>query len=336
MPSEALDRSELEKIEAIEKIKKTEERPQIEFDAIQPVFFKEPKKVMLSLRNGSKIEVTHLGEDYYGTYNGRRVWCPIYSYEAIKKLADEIKYAIAHNWDQPIAVTGRERSGKSDFSLHLIYNLRNDYDLNKITWNQKQFRDATFNAQFYDLIWMDEAGEALFSQEWYKREQRDLVKAFLRFGIKRLTTILVLPHIMLLNKQLRERRLWWWIEVYAKDVDDRGYAQVRKGPLKQNPFDTSVFWHGVFTIRFPPFRKLYPDIWKKYEELKIKALEETDSEPDKKEEVKASIWQNRIIEAAKKLHEQGYTVPQIAEILSTAKRTIYSYLEEAKKCQKLT
>lgn len=275
-------------------------------ETIQPRLVQRPKEVTLRLRNGAPLTVRYLGEDYYGTHKGKKVWCPIYSYEALDRLVSEIRFALAHKWDQPIVIAGRERSGKSDFAMHLVHKLDPNFDLRKIAWTQEQFMQAMYEARPLDIVWMDEAGEAAFAQEWYTKEQRSIVKAFLRFGIKELTVILVIPHMMLLNKQLRERRVWWWIEVYAKDYDERGYAQIRKAPLKQNPFDTSVYWHGWFTIRYPPFKSINPEKWEEYEKIKWENLHRKDEEGEE------TIGVSRIV---RKLLSEGRGILETASLL---------------------
>jgi len=294
---------------------------------IRPRLFKKPEIHELRLRNGERIEVEYLGDDYYGTYNGKQLWCPIYSHEAIRKLADEIKYAIAHDWDQPIVIAGRERSGKSDFAMHLIHMLDPNFKLDNVAFTQEEFREKVDGAKFYDIIWMDEAGEALLSHEWMYREQRDLVKAFLKFGIKKLTTILILPHIKLLNKQLRDRRVWWWIEVYATDLDRRGFAQVRKAPLKQNPFDTEIFWNGVFTIRYPSFKKMDPKKWEQYEKMKLEFLERQET-PSGESHERPSATMMRLHTAVKRLSDEGVPIKDIARLFGYSRNRISEILGE--------
>lgn len=250
-----------------------------EYEEVMPYIFDESEQRIVNLKTRrAVIQVKHIGEDYYGTKNNREVWCPIYSFPAIDWLVHEIQYAQANAWDQVVVITGRERSGKSDFALHLVYRLMDEKGdpLQNIAWTHEEFADKVLNAKMFDIVWMDEAGEALFSQEWMKKEQKELVRAFLRSGIKRLIPIIVLPHISLLNKQLRERRVLWWVEVYAADWGLRGYAQIRKAPIKQNPFRVETYWRGEFTVKFPPFSSMYPDIWARYEQAKLEALKRQD------------------------------------------------------------
>ena len=55
----------------------------------------------------------------------------------------------------------------------------------------------------------------------------------------------------------------------ARDFDKRGYVQVRRAPLKQNPFDVSVFWRPVFTMQYSAFKLKNPDRWREYERRKL-------------------------------------------------------------------
>ena len=58
-------------------------------------------------------------------------------------------------------------------------------------------------------------------------EERELIKSFMVFGMKELKIILVLPHRSLLDYQLRNRRLAWWLSVYTRGGEG---AWVRPAP----------------------------------------------------------------------------------------------------------
>jgi len=131
----------------------------------QAEFYKENKKVILTLRNKQDIEVDELGTDYYGRYGGQKLRCPIYDYKALDWFIDQVKFAIKNDWDQVIVIAGRERAGKSDLEQHILNKLNPEYSANKITFTQEEFKNAVFDSQWYDTVVMDEGGEAMMAQE---------------------------------------------------------------------------------------------------------------------------------------------------------------------------
>ena len=288
---------------------------------------KEKKKIKLKASNGDVVEVSLLGQDYFGRYEGKELWCPIYSFEALNWLVKEMQFAVAHTWDQVSLLTGREGCGKSALGLHIGRGLNPDLSLEQIAFTQEQFKTLVAEAKPGDTVIMDEAAEAMFAHEWMERGQRDLVKAFLTFRAKRLQTILILPHQMLLNKQLRERRVYWWFDVYAKALDNRGYAQVRKAPLRENPWRTDIFWDGKFTLRFPSFDSVDKRFWDEYEKFKLEFLDRRLREGHKGRYERASDSKLKIIRSCKKLADAGWSINQIAQHYEYEARTIKDYLK---------
>lgn len=283
------------------------------------------KKVKLKCSNGNIVTVDQLGTDYYGTYKGEELWCPIYSFDALDWLVSEMQYATAHAWDQVLLITGKEGSGKSAIGAHIGRKINPNLSLDQVSYAPGEFKDWVRDAKIGDLGIMDEAAEEMFSYEWMQKGQRDLIKSFLRFRIKRLKIILILPHQMLLNKQLRERRVHWWLDVYAKAIDERGYAQLRKGPLKDNPWKTDIFWDGQFTLRFPSFDSIDKEFWDEYEKRKLKFVDSRLKEDTRGHE-RPSESKRKIIDSCRKLVKMDWNVSQIAKHYGCSERTVKEYL----------
>ena len=289
----------------------------------------EKKRIELNASNGSVVEVSQLGRDYFGRYGGKELWCPIYSFEALGWLVREMQFAVAHTWDQVSLITGREGCGKSALGLHIGRGLDPDLSVEQIAFTQQQFKNLVQETKPGGVVIMDEAAEAMFAHEWMERGQRELVKAFLTFRAKRLKTILILPHQMLLNKQLRERRVFWWIDVYAKALDERGYAQIRKAPLRENPWITDIFWNGEFTLRFPSFEGADKKFWGEYEKFKLEFLDKRLREGHKGRYEQVSDSKQRLIITCRKLAEMGWGHDQIAKLTGYETRTIKEYLKRS-------
>lgn len=231
-------------------------------------------KVELKATNGKTITAEMLGQVRFAKYT-KIVMCPEYSFEALQWLKEEILCAVANDWDQVILVTGEEGCGKSSLALHLAYLLDPNFSLDNVTFTEQEFKDWVRNCKPGSVGIMDEAGEAMFAYEWMERGQRDLIKAFFAFRAKNLIIILVMPHAKILTKQLRERRVGWWLNTYAKSMIMRGYSHLRKRPQIGNPWEIDTFWEGVCGIRFPSFADMYPEVWKAYDKRKNDFIERT-------------------------------------------------------------
>jgi len=112
--------------------------------------------------------------------------------------------------------------------------------------------------------------------------------------------------------------------VYARDYDKRGYAQIRKAPMKQDPFKTDIFWKGLFTLRFPAFKKMHPDKWKEYEKLKIDYLEKSKDDIPPRE--RKSESKHKVIKTCKKLFEKGWTIKELSTHYEVTARTVKEWL----------
>lgn len=233
-----------------------------------PVFYDECKLARLRLTNGGYVTVEVLGEEAFGSYLDKKVVAPVYSEEAINWLVDQIKYKIEKKFDQVILITGRERSGKSTLGLKLASMLDPDFTLDRLAFTQEEFKELVREAPDESAIVMDEAGVAMFSRDWMTKGQKELIKAFICFGIKRLKAILILPHITMLDYQLRCRRVHWWLSCYCLNGVQRGWFKVRTSC--ESEFEMGAFWVPKFTTRFT---KVDGPLWEEYEKRKREFLD---------------------------------------------------------------
>ena len=299
---------------------------------------KKPKTWFLPMRDGTKLEVKKYGDDRFGKYGGKTLLCPILDVKAINWWAGEINFATAHKWDVPVQLTGREGSGKSGLAALLARGdpnnrimgpgLNPDLSLEDIAFTTKEFAKRVHNSKPLDTIVLDEAGHALYHQEWMQKEQRDIVKLFEVFRIKRLKIILCLPRAKYLNAGLRNDRIQWWGHVYAVDYDQRGYAQLRSAPLRDSAFGGETYWNGEFTLRYPDYEEIDKKFWSQYEKYK---KEFVDSETFKTAEGDIrtkSEAKNKLIDSCRKLKkDMNWTLEEIADHYRLDLRTVTKWVE---------
>jgi hypothetical protein len=224
----------------------------------------------LKLPISGEIDVKYYGEDKFGVVKGHESCAPMYDYPAMRWLSEHVKVAVDHKYDRVIMVTGLEREGKSSLALGLADQLdvNGDFPLENLAFTAKEMIDIVNTSKPLDVIVLDEAGAAMFSEEWNTREQRELVKVFQTIGIRNLKFILVLPHRGLLNFHLRNRRLHFWLHCYSMGYK-RGWCRTREA--KPNEFQIETWFDPVLTFKFPDYQTLgekQAAKWKVYEKRK--------------------------------------------------------------------
>lgn len=125
--------------------------------------------------------------------------------EKVKKILDIAVEKQKEDCDSVFVVVGRERSGKSTFTLHCM-----DYlgatpdqivvDKNKLGETLKKLKDG-------DAFHFDEAADGLFSKDAQSWWNKNLEKLFMIAGAKKLITFLVIPDFFLLSPYFREKRI---------------------------------------------------------------------------------------------------------------------------------
>jgi len=228
-------------------------------------------KVKLKLSNGKHVVCEKLGEESYGTYNGQALVADILSFEALDWLVDRINLYRSRKFDRVIMITGDERSGKSTLAFHLAKKL--GFNFANLAFTTEQLLERMSTAPDGSVVWLDEAGYALYSDEWMGKWQRDIAKAFQIIGMKRYCFILCLPNRYFLIKKIRDHRVHYWLHCYTMGVH-RGYARLRVA--KKTEWSKEPFWDPVFTIRFP--RAEGPE-WEAYEKIKRENLDEMLNKP---------------------------------------------------------
>ena len=281
----------------------------------------------LKLTNGDVIDVRVLGEEKFGTYQQKEYMCPIYSFESLKWFTDKIHDNIRKSYDQVILITGRERIGKTTLGLLLSTELDPNFSVDSIAFTQDEFKKKVQEAEDESVLILDEAGVSLFSREWMMRGQRELIKSFMIFGIKRLKIILILPHITMLDYQLRNRRVGWWLSCYNKGSGGRGYARLRRA--QESEWKMDIFWKPRFTLHFP---KLDSDLWNVYEKRKREFIDDQLSGKYDKSQAGMSIKEKRYAkekhDIVRKLNKRGDSTKEIARIVDYNESHVREILRE--------
>ena len=133
-----------------------------------------------------------------------------------KAILAQAREAQLKKFDVVFLITGRERRGKSVFLLHCLDDLGVPSLKGVLTLYGSEFHEIVHTAGFDQVVALDEAGEALFSRDSLKVENKRLVKTFQTCGYKRLITFLVMPNMKFIDRYFREHRIDGLFNVYAR------------------------------------------------------------------------------------------------------------------------
>ena len=141
-------------------------------------------------------------------------------FKVVQRLAE---YILKQGSDCPIAISGREQDGKSTTSMQLGRWLNGNklLDLEKnVGYNIREGIEELKQLPEGGIYILDEAIRAAWKREWYRSENKELVKLFRQIGEKRGVFFFNLPKFNELDTPLRDDRVAFWIHIIGKeDVD---------------------------------------------------------------------------------------------------------------------
>lgn len=117
---------------------------------------------------------------------------------ALSYMASEDSFSICN--------VGRRRSGKTVWSLVMARFIDPDFNEDKIAFAPEEF-DQLLKEYKDSALLFDEAGTGLYSRDAMKRLNKSIIKSLQIFGFRRLTLILNLPHIEMIDKDIREKNI---------------------------------------------------------------------------------------------------------------------------------
>ena len=236
------------------------------YDALTPGGRRVPIQVLEEKHEVSRIK------------GGPAVVVPLTDFSGIRLIAEIIKERIDRGRDCPVLVTGDRGAGKSTLILEVATTIDPEFDVDHIA-----FRLDDFNRIFsknpagdgkkglYPQVVLDEAGHALFAQDWMARAQKTVAKQLIISRIKRQIVWFAVPRRMQLNNQLRDMP-YIWIHVAEPFEYLQGYAIVHA-----SPYTPEAKWH-LEKFWVPRLALIYPSmsgpLWDRYEAEKIGFVDE--------------------------------------------------------------
>jgi len=248
----------------------------------------------------------------------------------LKANLDIIKEVIKKDWDMNFVVDGMEGSGKSTLASQMAYYCDPTFNIDRVTFTPKQFKEAVLNAKPYQAIVYDEAYGGLSSRATMSRINRALVRMLTEIRMRNLYLFIVLPCFFDLDKYVALWRSRGLFNVYIKGRFSRGQFKFFNAERKKALYMVGKKYYsyskpksnfvGTFTNSFPIDKKEY---------IRRKVLA-TRTEAEEQKELGLVAKEIRTTIANNLQKDANLTLKQKANILGIADRTIYRYLAELK------
>jgi hypothetical protein len=207
--------------------------------------------------------------------------------DRLKAKSDEkIKKVIDYKDKDFFAIVdGGEGAGKSTFAFQWAKYVDPSFNLKRIVFSPEEFKEAIFKANKGQAIVYDEAFSGLGSRSALSSINRYLVSLAMQIRQKNLFVILVLPSVFLLDKYFVMFRAKVLVHVY-ENHGIRGYFRVyspRKIKnlilLGKSTYSYSKKVRTRFKGRFYGKFALGEEVEEVYRKVKMKSLEQTESNP---------------------------------------------------------
>lgn len=247
----------------------------------------------------------------------------------LKDNLDIATDVIKKDFDMVFVIDGMEGAGKSTLAAQVASYVDPTFNIDRIAFTPKEFKEAVLKAKQYQSVLYDEAYGGLSSRATMSRINRTLVKMLTEIRMRNLFVFVVLPCFFDLDKYVALWRSRVLLHVYLKGKYERGrfmFFNIDKkkalymcGKKYYSYAKPAANFYGTFVSFFPIDKKEY----KKRKILATKTEEEELKEVAIiAKEIKRDITEN--------LEHLKLTNKQKAAVLSISDRTIYRYLSEVK------
>lgn len=152
----------------------------------------------------------------------------------LKHNLDTAKKIITKDWDMLFAIDGAEGSGKSVFAMQMAYYCDNSFNIDRVVFTPKSFREAIQQAKPYQSVVYDEAYTGLSSRATMSLINRTLVKMLAEIRQKNLFILVVMPTFFDLDKYVALWRSRALVHIYTGKNFLRGFFAFFNVDRKKN------------------------------------------------------------------------------------------------------
>ncbi len=192
------------------------------------------------------------------------------------KNLEDMKAAIAKNWDGVAYFCGYEGDGKTTMAAQTCYYMDSSFNLDRCVFTPEQFINAVNNAKKGQAIQFDEAHAAFDAKSWRDSAQRALVSMMTRIRKLNLFIVIVAPTFFDISKYIIIHRSRFMVHISARGLE-RGYWALYNRAKKHQLFVLGKKTENMYAVRpncYGRFTNWNPLNEKDYEAKKDEAEQE--------------------------------------------------------------
>ena len=239
------------------------------------------------------------------------------------------KRMVKEDWDVIGCYDGYEGAGKSVKAMQDAYFLDPTFNLDRVCFTGKSFRNAIIKASRYQAIVYDEAFSGLSSRESMNHMNKQIIKMLAEIRQKNLFVLIVLPTFFNLDRNVALWRTRYLVHVYIDKTRHRGFFSFYNADKKKVLYAAGIKYYS-YRHPTPNFRGRFYNHYvvpeRKYRNRKFAALQEQ-FQPERKMRTEKEIhkgMKNQLI--ARLAHLGDLSVKQKAAVMGVAPRTWQDYL----------
>lgn len=236
------------------------------------------------------------------------------------------KKAVSNDWDMMFVVDGYEGTGKSVLAQQVALKVDPTFNINRIVFTPKSFKQTVLSAQKRQAVVYDEAYHGLSSRGAMGTINKTLIKMLTEIRYRNLFILIVLPTVFILDKYVGIWRSRALLHVYSPEKFQRGFFAFYNIDKKKE-----LYMHGK---QFYSYKTPKPNFIGRFtnhytvdkEEYKAKKRKETsliEDELDKRED--KHFERNQICHRMKR---NGYNHTEIAKCVGMTSARVGQILKE--------
>lgn len=209
--------------------------------------------------------------------------------DPMQKIAHRARKLLRNDWDCMIAITGKEGTGKSEFTLQLAKMIDPDFTLRNVVYRFERTKKLLQTLPRYSAVQNDEFQLAALNRSALSKANVNLVRMLTTCRQYNQALLVDAPSFWILDAYVRNHRTAIWIHLPIIEVKGnriRGFAKVRIP--RENEFGEEPYFELISRFRF---QAIPGEVHNAYREHKAASLLEEDSElePKSEEEIRRDL-----------------------------------------------
>lgn len=215
----------------------------------------------------------------------------------LKDNLDIASKVIRRDLDMVFSVDGPEGSGKSVFTMQAAYYVDPTFDVNKVVFTPKAFREAIINSKPYQAVVYDEAYTGLSSRATMSLINRTLISMLAEIRQKNLFVFVVMPTFFDLDRYVALWRSRALIHVYFGSDFQRGYFAFYNSDKKKDLYIQGKKFYSYsnprpnFIGRFTNFYTIDESEYRLKKKNSLVDREKKAEEAEKRKEIESELFE---------------------------------------------